>query len=550
MKISRTTTLRSLSIPGLAIATLFFSLSMTPSLMPRSPLVQGALSGTSAAFGYGVGVFLAWLWHYLELPVPRTRPHRIRTILILFPGIVVAALSLWYESSWQDSIRSLMGLEPITAADPLKLLAIATAVFIVLNGLGRVFNLISASSYAWLRRFIPRRIAYAVGTLVAVVLFWSIAEGVFFRVALRVADSSFREADALIDDDTPAPTDFGKTGSAASLVAWKKLGRQGRQFVTSGPTGLEIGEFLHTTAREPLRVYVGLNAAETTEERAKLALSELKRQGAFDRSVLIVIVPTGTGWVDPAAIDTVEYLHRGDIASVALQYSYLASWLSLLVEPGYGSDAAQALFKEVYGYWSTLPRDHRPKLYLHGLSLGAMNSQLSTNLFDVIGDPFQGALWSGPPYSSTLWKSITENRDVGSPAWLPRFRNGSIVRFTNQRNALDLPGAVWGPIRVVFLQYASDPVTFFEWRSLYREPEWLQSPRGPDVSPSFRWLPVITMLQLGFDAMIATTSPMGFGHVYAPEHYIDAWVAVSVPQEWSEDDIARLKALFSTRYRE
>ena len=67
---------------------------------------------------------------------------------------------------------------------------------------------------------------------------------------------------------------------------------------------------------------------------------------------------------------------------------------------GYDGDAARAPFAEVYGYWTTLPRDHRPKLYLHGLSLGAMNSEQSNELFEVLGDPYQGELWSGPPYSS------------------------------------------------------------------------------------------------------------------------------------------------------
>ena len=136
---------------------------------------------------------------------------------------------------------------------------------------------------------------------------------------------------------------------------------------------------------------------------------------------LIVVVPTGTGWVDPAAMDTVEYLHHGDVASVALQYSYLTSWLSLLVEPNYGAEAGEALFKAVYGYWTTLPKETRPKLYLHGLSLGAMNSERSADLFDVIGDPFQGALWSGPPFESAGWKSVTAGRDPGSPGLAAAF---------------------------------------------------------------------------------------------------------------------------------
>ena len=294
-------------------------------------------------------------------------------------------------------------------------------------------------------------------------------------------------------------------------------------------------------------MYVGMNSADTADERAKLALAELKRANAFDRSILIVVMPTGTGWVDPAALDPVEYLHKGDVASVAMQYSYLASWLSLLVEPDYGAEAGDALFREVYAYWSSLPRDARPKLYLHGLSLGAMNSERSANIYDIIADPYQGALWSGPPFPSRTWRSVTNGRNPGSPEWLPRFRDSSIFRFTNQNDALDIPGATWGPIRIVYLQYASDPITFFDVATLYREPDWMKAPRGPDVSEQVRWYPLITMLQLVIDMMIATTSPMGYGHVFAPQHYIDAWMAVTDPPDIAPGDVIRLKALFIKR---
>src|SRR5262249_37636737 len=146
-----------------------------------------------------------------------------------------------------------------------------------------------------------------------------------------------------------------------------------------------------------------------------------------------------------------------------LQYSYLASWLSLLVEPGYGADAARALFNEIYGYWITLPRDNLPRLYLHGLSLGAMNSEQSTDLIEALAEPFAGARWSGPHYSSRLWRFLTGRRNPGSHAWLPRFRDGSFVRFMNQHGEAAGPdsasNAAWGPMRVIYLQYASDPVT-------------------------------------------------------------------------------------------
>jgi len=178
--------------------------------------------------------------------------------------------------------------------------------------------------------------------------------------------------------------------------------------------------------------------------------------------------------------------------------------------------------------------------------LGALNSDLSADMFDIVADPFQGALWSGPPFQSPTWRTITQDRTPGSPAWLPRFRDGSVIRFTNQQNALPIPGTAWGPLRIAYLQYASDPVVFFDPQILFRTPEWIAEPRGPDVSKSLRWFPIVTMLQLAVDIAAATTAPRGYGHVYAPEHYIDAWVEVT-GVDWPADRIARLKSRFAGR---
>jgi uncharacterized membrane protein len=326
-------------------------------------------------------------------------------------------------------------------------------------------------------------------------------------------------------------------------VSWQDLGRTGRQYISLGPTAGEIGSFLGEDVLEPIRVYVGLNSRETVEARAQLALDELKRAGGFERSVLIIATPTGTGWLDPAALDTVEYLHRGDIATVALQYSYLPSWLSLLVEPGYGASSARALFTKIYGHWTGLPDGERPKLYLQGVSLGALNSDRSADLFDIVGDPFHGALWSGPPFASETWQMATAERNPESPPWLPRFRDGSIIRFKNQESSLTALYGPWGPLRIVFLQYASDPVTFLDPAALYREPEWMKGRRGPDVSDRLRWFPIVTLLQLTVDAAVATSTPPGYGHVYAPDDYIDAWVALTEPQGWSAERLESLKKL-------
>ena len=533
----------SLSLIGMLLGTLFFAASLTPSLVPRPFLIQGVLSGACFAIGYGIGVFLFWLWNYLQLPKPKGRISTIIKITAMAVTIITAMVFLWHAADGQNSIRNLMGLEKVESAHPLKTGLIALITFVILIALARLFQLIYRSSSRWLDRYIPPRLSRFTGFLIAAVIFSMAINGVLFRFGLHVMDSSYRKFDALMEAEVPQPQDPLKSGSAASLVKWDELGRMGRSYVSSGPDAQQISNFTGRPAQNPLRVYVGLRSAETAKERAKLALQEMIRVGAFDRSLLLVTIPTGTGWVDEMGIDPVEYLHDGDIASVAVQYSYLASWLSLLVEPGYGSETATALFDEVYDHWTKLPKETRPKLYLYGLSLGAMNSQLSSELFQVLGDPYQGALWSGPPFTSRLWRSITNNRNEGTPEWLPEFRDGSYARFTNQNNALRLPNSHWGPMRIVYLQYASDPIVFFDPKDFYREPDWMKAPRGPDVSPQLKWYPVVSMLQLAIDLMLATTTPIGHGHVYAPQHYIDAWVEVT-NVSWSQADIDRLKEHF------
>ena len=532
------------SVVGLLVATLFFALSLTPSLVPRPPLVQGLIAGVSFSAGYAVGFFGLWLWDYLEFPVPGRRVNWIIKLLAAVACVVVAVTFLWQATEWQNSVRTMMGMEEIGGVQPVTVAVMTLLIFALVLFVARLFKQTFRFLSKRFQPYVAPHVSHVVGIAIAAALFWSVIDGVIFTLALRAADNSYQHLDALIQDDLPRPSDPIQVGSAASFIDWQDLGRQGRNFISSGPTAAELSAFHGEPAPTPLRVYVGLNAAETADERAHLALEELKRVGAFERSVLLLVTPTGTGWVDPAALDTLEYLQRGDIASVAAQYSYLPSPLSLIVEGDYGVETARALFGKVYGHWSSLPRDSRPQLYLHGRSLGALNSDRSFDVYDIINDPFRGALWSGPPFRSDTWRSVTRERDPSSPAWLPRFRDGAVVRFMNQEQGLDAAGPEWGPFRIAYLQYASDPVTFFDPQSVYSQPAWMREPRGPDVSPDLRWYPIVTMLQLAAD-MAAGAAPPGFGHTYAAEHYIDAWFWLMEPEGWTEADLERLRARFA-----
>lgn len=535
--------LRQFCTTGLLLGTLFFAFSLTPSLIPRPSVIQGIISGFSFASGYALGVMARWLWNYLELPIPSRRLDRMARIGAAVVCALFAIGFLWHASEWQNTVRELMEMEAAGGVQRFTVALIALLVFVVLVLLARLFLLTFRILSRRLERYVPRRVSHVVGVVAALGLFWSIVDGVIFTLALRAADNSYQQLDVLMQDDVDRPSDPVSTGGPESLITWEELGGRGRRFVTSGPTGDEIGDFLGEDASDPIRVYAGLNAGETPEERADLALEELQRVDAFDRSVLLLATPTGRGWVDNAAQNPVEYILRGDVATVTAQYSYLPSPLSLMVEGEYGQETARALFNRVYGYWSDLPEDDRPDLYLHGLSLGALNSDRSFDVYDIIDDPFDGALWSGPPFRSETWRTVTAGRDAGSPAWLPRFRDGSVVRFMNQDGGLDAFDSDWGQFRIAILQYASDPVTFFDPMSFYNEPDWMRNPRGPDVSDDLRWFPVVTMLQLLAD-MAAGRAPTGYGHEYAEAHYIDAWVALIEPDGWSDEDSARLKTLF------
>ena len=128
------------------------------------------------------------------------------------------------------------------------------------------------------------------------------------KPALRFADRAFLEIDGLVDEGIERPTSVLASGSVDSLIDWDSISRRGKDFVVSGPGKEQIAEFVGREAMLPLRVYVGLGCRETAEQRAQLALEELIRVGGFERSVLVVANPTGTGWLQPEAVDTLEYL--------------------------------------------------------------------------------------------------------------------------------------------------------------------------------------------------------------------------------------------------
>lgn len=128
-----------------------------------------------------------------------------------------------------------------------------------------------------------------------------------------------------------APTNPLLSGSPQSVAPFADLGQQGRRFVTDVLTPEYIEEKMaEKGAEHPIRIFIGCNSEPLYPSgRAEMALEELERTGAFDRDYLLLVSPTGTGWVDQTMIESAELFTRGNIASCCIQYGKYPSFLSL-----------------------------------------------------------------------------------------------------------------------------------------------------------------------------------------------------------------------------
>jgi uncharacterized membrane protein len=293
---------------------------------------------------------------------------------------------------------------------------------------------------------------------------------------------------------------------------------------------------------EPIRVYVGLRSATSLQSESTLAVRELERTGAFNRKVLVVATTTGTGWLNPAMIDPLEYMYHGDTAVVAIQYSFLPSWISFLADKAPAQEAGRDLFDAVYGKWHQLPAASRPALAVFGESLGSFGGEAAFSGTEDIRDRTSGVLWVGPTNSNTLWSRFTAGRDPGSPQWRPAYQGGRTVRFASAP-ATEAAGPGWEPPRVLYLQNASDPIVWWSWQLAFHQPDWLRETHAPDVSSAMHWYPLVTFWQVAADLALATAVPAGHGHTYGMLQGASSWASIIPPPGWSATRTADLGKL-------
>jgi uncharacterized membrane protein len=511
---------------------LFGCLAFTPSLLPRSGLSQGVVCGISAAIGYGLGVLGAAVWRAFADRGPREPEPRAWRI---FGVVAVLALAGSYllGQRWQGEIRDLMGVSAPGLVSTLLWPVIAAVLFVLLLGLARVLKGLYRLIAHTLDRWIGHRAARGVGWVAVILLTYGVTSGILLNGASAFANQTFSVRDGITKEGVVQPTDALRSGGPGSLVRWDELGREGRSFTGTGPSTADIAAFTGGAATRPIRAYAGLASAETAEARAKLAVDDLERAGGFSRKYVMVATTTGSGWLDPHSIDTFEYMTGGNSAVVGMQYSYLPSWISYLVDQQKAREAGRELYDAVYDRWSKVPEASRPRLLVSGESLGSFGGETAFSGEYDLRNRTAGALFAGPPNFNTLYRTFTDDRDEGSTEAAPVYKSGRTVRFQPVPGpVVDPAGQPWNGTRVLYLQHPSDPIVWWSPNLLFSRPDWLTEPRGQDVVGSVVWIPFVTFWQVTADLPLATGVPAGHGHHYSTE-YVDAWADVLQPSGWT-----------------
>jgi uncharacterized membrane protein len=540
-----------LDFVGVAFGALFFCLSLTPSLLPRDWVFQGVIGGLNAAIGYGIGVFLSKMLYRFGLRGRRWWPPSKRVLYLAKAVVVVLSataclIMLIPSAAWQRQVSAIMGVEGPTTLGYLRTLIIALIVGGVCVSVARVLlDLIKMMARFFIRRWhLNDEMALFIGTAIVVVLLITLINGVLYRGFIAGASRVFQPQNESTRAGVVQPAQPERSGSAQSFAPWETLGYQGRNFVGTGPHADELTALNGRPAKEPIRIYAGLATADTEEGRLAVLLSELQRTHAYDRKVLVIVPTTGTGWVDPVAARAIESMYNGDTALVAMQYSYLPSWISFLADQQRSVEAGKSMVDAIHQQWQRWSADHRPKLMLYGESLGSMAGQGAFGyLPDVVEMGFSSVLWAGPPNASGLWTAITQRRDPGTPEVEPRYDNGRTVRFSQAASPAEVAAdtdAPWSGTRVLYLQHASDPVVWWSPDLLFDKPDWLKEAPGRDRTATMRWYPIVTFLQVGFDMTNASAMPAGHGHNYN-DTQLDGWVAVAPPQGWTRADTERIR---------
>jgi uncharacterized membrane protein len=428
-----------------------------------------------------------------EVAVRRSRPGS-RQIPAVIPA--AAALAVALDIGRRRAERLDADLPPSEAtASPAKALGFGAAVAIGVSAAGLGERAVADGVAKGAARLLPvdEAVLRPLGHALALAGIGAGTKALVERVYHRI---EHREESVESAFDVPPPNPL-VSGSFDSAVAFDSLSRQGRRYVWMVNSADRIRHVMNEAdADDPIRVYVGLESAETEEQRVGLALDELDRTGAFERAWLLIDSPTGTGYVNYAAISALELLARGNCATVAMQYAARPSVLSL-DRVGEGRRQAHLLLDALHQRMTELPADRRPQLVLFGESLGAWASQdpfVDRGTQGLVDGGIDHSIWIGTPHFSK-WKEqvLNDERPDVDAALVGVFND------IGEWHALDT--AARERIRYVMITHHDDGVARFGPELAIQAPDWLGPPatRPSSVPRGMRWMPSTSFFQVLVD---------------------------------------------------
>ncbi len=464
-------------------------------------------------------------------------------------SVVEARAALSTDPLTGERLRPDRKQEEIGATSLPVSIALGFGVSVVLNVAGDAEVAASRLVARLIDRYIPGSGPYATLAGRTLVLGGVVtAVGVGWEYLYRQAEAGGSAIDKAY---TSAPTSHFVSGGPNSQVDWHTLGREGVRFVAMSLPEVQIAEVTGTPLEDvkaPIRCYSGLETAETVHGRVTLVMEEMERLGAFERSVICVFSPTGTGYINYVAIEAVEYLSRGDCATVGLQYSLRPSYLSL-DRVRIAREQNLALLNALTWRIRALPPEKRPRLIGFGESLGAQTLQSCFLHEGAAGFERAGidaALFLGTPAGSEWKREWRINPQEEDP-------KGEIVHVANYEQWQTVTAGRTTPARVVLLDNPEDPITKFTPRLGVMRPSWLPV-RGPNpagVPESAMWMPYTTMLVILVDIVNAIDFKPGVfvarGHDYRAS--LARMVAAAYRFEVDDEEIGRIEHALRDRER-
>jgi uncharacterized membrane protein len=523
----------------LALAFLGYLASDTPSLLPRPWYFQGLIGGISALIFYVIGLVIQEIWQLFVRwsGFRMSITARARTVLrrIWYALVLLAVLAYpFVNAAWHSYVTSYVGEQPPGPLYPL--VSILTAMLVAALFLG-VYHLFSRLTH-WVigrveRRVVRVALARVVAVSVTILAVVAVMDQVVIRGLLLAAKEQANAVNAATPAGVFAPASPMRSGSINSLVPWDTVGADGKSFLSSGPNAARISVVTRDDqAQEPIRLFASADKDRNLEDTKNLVLAEMDRTKAWERSSILVVTSTSTGFVNEWAAESFEYLLHGDSAIVTMQYSTLPSALGLLTARDEPPKVGRLLFKAVAAKIASLPQNQRPKLYAGGESLGAYGGNGAFDSPEDMLAQVDGALWTGTPSFTDNHEALTAERTFGSTVVNPTIQNGLHFRFAGDEKQLtaDEYGhqlGPWNAPRVVYLQHDSDPVVWWSTDLILNTPDWLDETKEPGTPMSYMsWMPFVTFWQVTADMAMSNTVPGGYGHRYFETETVPAWAGI------------------------